>query len=234
MNTILQGVVGSHAYGLATSDSDVDRLAVHLGPIGDVLAFGLGKHQQTKASSNPDKTSHDVAKFVSLCIAGNPTVTELLWLPEYEIHTKSGDDLVSHRESFLAAKRVHDAYGGYAFHQLHRLLNRHAEGKDGFSADTKKRTAKHARHLMRLLLQGSQLLREGRLDVRLTEDQAVYCRETGEIAQDGDLTELKSRFNRFLAILDADYERTVLPKTADVEGAKALLQRIRLRQLGVL
>lgn len=225
MSTILQGVVGSTAYGLATPDSDVDRLAVHVGPLRDVLSFGITS--PSKVTTKPDMTSHEVSKFVGLCMKGNPSVTELLWLPEYEVETVEGLLLVKAREKFLSAKRIHDAYGGYAFHQLHRLLNRNAEGKEGFSADTKKRTGKHARHLIRLLIQGRQLLNQGHLTVRLTSPQAEQCWYVGRAAEAGEYDVVRNSFDYYLARLDKAYEHTDLPREPDREAAKDLLVQIR-------
>ena len=56
-----------------------------------------------------------------------------------------------------------NAYLGYAQQQFQRLDRR---GDGSFSSDTRKRTAKHARHLMRLCRQGYELYTTGRLDVR--------------------------------------------------------------------
>ncbi|MEU4556525.1 DNA polymerase beta superfamily protein [Micromonospora violae] len=92
---------------------------------------------------------HEARKFTVLCIGGNPTAFELLWLPDdlYEVRTELGQELVDLRSAILSAPRVRDAYLGYACQQFHRLKER---GDGSFSADLRKRTAKHARHLARL------------------------------------------------------------------------------------
>lgn len=143
---LLSGVVGSTAYGLATEDSDTDRLGIFAAPT--VAFHGLHKPQESHVTTHPDATYHEAAKWVRLALGGNPTVTELAWLERYEIRTPLGEELVSIRSALLSAKRIRDAYLGYATQQFRKLENR---GDGSFSADTRKRTSKHARHLWRLL-----------------------------------------------------------------------------------
>ena len=169
--TLLEGIVGSTAYGLARAGSDVDRLGVFGYP---AQAFwGLTVPEDTYCSHEPDVTHHEIGKYMSLALKCNPTVLELLWLEDYEIMTSWGAKLIELRDCFLSESYVRNAYGGYARQQAERLQRRNAEGKDSFSSDTKKRTAKHARHIFRLLRQGRELLETGYIQIRL-EDPETY------------------------------------------------------------
>src|SRR5262249_56320776 len=94
-----------------------------------------------------DLTLHEARKFCLLALSANPTVTELLWLSDYEVATELGRELVGIRRAFLCAPRVREAYLGYAEQQFVRLANKGAD----------RRTPKHARHLLRLLHQGHRL-----------------------------------------------------------------------------
>ncbi|WP_285699482.1 nucleotidyltransferase domain-containing protein [Actinomadura sp. NBRC 104412] len=220
-NVLLAGVVGSTAYGLATPESDVDRLAVFAAPT--VLFHGLhppvGK-QATKVTTDPDVTRHEAGKFAALCLGVNPTVTELLWLDEYETRTELGDRLIGVREAFLSAKRVRDAYFGYAVSQFRRLEGR---GDGSFSADTRKRTAKHARHLARLVHQGLDLYRTGRLTVRLENPQ--WYRDFGERVAQGELDEAKSLLAEAESKFDAI--RTPLTERPDEDTVERWLLEVR-------
>lgn len=226
--TILQGVVGSTAYGLATPDSDVDRLAVHLAPVEDLLTWGLSKTQQSVVQSDPDLTSHDVGKYLSLALKGNPTLLELLWLKQYEVMTEQGQELVLHANALLSAKAVRDSYGGYAMQQIHRLLNR---GDGSFAADTRKRKAKHARHCFRLLIQGEVLLRTGKVVIELTPDQKNVVWEVSAMADEDNDEGLQARFDRYDRRLQEAYERTVLPEHPDRDRVTSLLLKMRLDQV---
>ena len=184
-NVLLSGIVGSTAYGLATEDSDIDRIGCYAAP---TIAFHglhppLGK-AATWVSSKPDATFHEAGKLAALMLKCNPTVTELAWLNSYEVITPEGEALIAIRKTFLSASAVRNAYLGYATSQFRKLENR---GDGSFSADTRKRTEKHARHLWRLLYQGSELHAIGMLPVRLSPNRAASCRAFGERVAAGDL-----------------------------------------------
>src|SRR4051812_45488267 len=154
MNVILEGIVGSRAYGLAREGSDVDHLGIFAYRTNEFWV--LSQPTETVTHSGPqyteDRTYHEVGKYLRLALQCNPTILELLWLPDELIvqHEFEGSALRVIRRSFLSEQRVRDAYGGYAVQQAERLRRRNLEGKEGFSSDTARRTAKHARHCFRL------------------------------------------------------------------------------------
>jgi len=174
---ILRGMVGSHAYGLATPESDRDYLAFAMAPTEQFLGMSppVGKHA-TRVSHEPDLTVHELGKACSLLLKCNPSVLELLWLDEYAVCTLTGADLITLRHAFLSARAVRNAFFGYAQSQFSRLVGR---GDGTFSSDVRRRTAKHARHLHRLLHQGFELYSTGTMTVRLENPDA--CRAFGDI-----------------------------------------------------
>lgn len=225
-NTVLlSGIVGSTAYGLAGPDSDVDRLGVYAAP---TIAFhGLHPPVGKDASivkNNPDITMHEAGKLAKLCLGGNPTVMELLWLKSYETLTPFGRELIGIRSSFLSAKKVRDAYLGYATAQFKRLESR----EDGsFSADTRKRTAKHARHLMRLCHQGFILYASGRLVIEL-ENPEVF-KEFGETVASGDIQAARDLISKYEEKFDSI--ESVLPVFPDEPLVERWLRRVRAAHL---
>ena len=218
-NVLLSGIVGSTAYGLATEDSDVDRLGVFAARTESLL--GLHPVQQSVVSSKPDATYHEAGKFAALALKVNPTITELMWLPDelYEVRTKLGDSLRNMRHCFLSRKAVRNAYLGYATQQFRRLENR---GDGSFSADTRKRTAKHARHLLRLLAQGTTLHVSGVLTVRL-QDPDLY-RHFGEQVAAGNIDLARERLARAEIQFDVP---SVLAEEPAEEAVEAWLQAVR-------
>jgi uncharacterized protein len=167
VHILLAGVVGSTAYGMAGPDSDVDRLGVFTRNTTEF--FGLNQPRESIVHTKPDVTYHEAAKACRLLLSCNPTITELLWLEQYETKAHQlGDELIALRSAVLSAPRVRDAYLGYAGQQFRKLL---ARGDGSFSADTRKRTAKHARHMLRLVDQGHELYATGRLTIRLADPQ---------------------------------------------------------------
>lgn len=218
-NILLSGVVGSTAYGLAHAGSDVDRLGLFAAPTEEL--HGLHPPKESHVGTAPDRTLHEAAKWCRLALGGNPTVTELVWLPDelYEVRTPLGDELIGIRTTFLSARRVRDAYLGYATQQFRRLLGR---GDGSFSADTRKRTAKHARHLKRLCGQGYELYTTGTLGIRVDDPESFHRFGEQVAADPGAALPLLRRYETAF-----DEARSVLPEQPDERAADAWLRKVR-------
>jgi predicted nucleotidyltransferase len=183
-NVILNGIVGSTAYRMNTPTSDKDEMGIYVAPLDEVL--GLNGPQTVTDSlhkTDPDFTLHEVGKYVSLALKCNPSILELLWLDDYLTLSPTGELLVRSRSHFLNTPSILGAYGQYAKAQADRLIRRQGEGKDGFSSDVKNRTAKHARHCMRLLHQGTELLATGSMSVRVSPEVRYELFAAGELAE---------------------------------------------------
>lgn len=180
MEIIFESIVGSTAYGLATENSDVDQLGVYVMPTEELHGLKLFTERDfTVVKERPedqDRTFHEVGKFARLALTANPTVTELLWVPESLVLTNSVafEGLRNNRLKFLSAERVKDAYMGYATAQFKKINERWEN--DG---TTQTRIKKHARHLLRLMHQGYKLYSTGELPIKL-EDPWRY-HEFGEV-----------------------------------------------------
>lgn len=224
MHVLLSGIVGSVAYGLAGPDSDVDRLGIFT--YDTEKFFALKDPADSHVSTKPDATFHEARKVVRLILGCNPTVSELLWLPDdlYEVRTPLGQEAIAIRSAFLSAPRVRNAYLGYATQQFTKLK---ARGDGSFSADTRKRTAKHARHLARLCDQGYELYAHGRLKIRL--DNPGFYMNFGEQVASGDLDTAES----LLAAAEANFNetRSALPDQPDERTVEDWLLRVRREYL---
>ena len=223
-NIILEGVVGSTAYGLNTKNSDVDIKGVYMLDTKEVLSIGFNQEHTTKDHTDPDWVYHEVGKFMKLVLNGNPTVTELLYLEDYTVLTPVGQLLIDNRDAFLSTKAVMNAYRGYAFAQAKKLNNRTEQGLDGYDSSLKNRFAKHTRHCFRLLMQARQLLETGTLTLRVTPEQREYLFAMGEKTAD----EVVEEFMR----QDAEFENivSVLPDKPEMERLNDLLYEIRTMQ----
>lgn len=232
-NVILQGVVGSTAYGMATETSDVDRLGIFQVNTLDYLGrFQKADNDESSAenkkdsfvSHNPEDIQlHELGKFFRLASECNPTITELLWLPSFEIRTEMGGVLVSRRGVFLGARQIRARYGGYADSQRKRLVRR-----GNFDSDLKKRQAKHGRHCARLCIQAIELLKTGSLSVRLSSEMAAQCFEWGKMAED----DPDAYFDAVQPLIDeVDASNTELPEEADFDAIRDLLVEMRMLSL---
>ena len=212
---LLSGVVGSTAYGLSGPDSDVDRLGMFALPTMSLL--GLHTPRESQVTTQPDVTLHEAAKLARLALGGNPTASELLWLPDdlYEVRTPLGDEAIGLRTAFLSAGRVHDAYLGYATQQFRKLLSRDPSWSH-------RKIAKHARHLMRLVEQGYELYTTGHVTVRLADPERFLA--FGEqVAADPEAA------RPFMAGAEERFAtaRTALPGEPDEKAVEDWLLRVR-------
>ncbi len=210
---ILQCLVGSHAYGLATEESDEDRLGVFVTPTKNLL--GIFQPKETVDRREPDICFHEIGKFIHLALKANPTILELLFLDDYEVLTTDGQRLIDNRNAFLS-QRISASYGGYALSQIRRLQRR----DDGeFSSDVKGRYSKHARHCFRLLQQGCELLETGHLTVKVSNPEELMA--IGELSPDLLSERFEDEFQKHKAI------KSILPEKPDYDTVNDLLLFIR-------
>ena len=219
-NMILKGVVGSKAYGLDTPESDTDKMGIFITPTAELLSL-RGSPVESVQEHDPDRTYHEVGKFMKMYLAGNPNVLELLWLDDYEIRDPESFFLFTNREAWLS-RRVRDAYRGYAKQQFHRLerkvleLDKRPEGKS---------PEKLARHLIRLCQQGAHIWQTGEVQVRLPNGEAIKD-AAAEIVNYRDMRLAEDHLNRLRRITNED---TQLPRNPDMETAETSLLDIRKR-----
>ena len=167
-------------------------------------------------------TLHEAGKFCRLALQCNPTILELLWLEGYTVITGPGEDLVNTRGAFLSAKRIRNAYYGYATQQFARIRSR---GDNSFSADTRNRTAKHARHLWRLLHQGIELYKTGELRPRLDLLPTEAAFDFGDRVAEGDLDLAQAVLD--CATIEWDNCHCAVPQQPDEDRVTNWLRNVR-------
>lgn len=128
--TIFLTLHGSHSYGLATEQSDIDLRGIAIAPKD--YYFGFQKTFENYVASEPhDIQIFDLIKFFNLTKDGNPNTLEMLFTEEeYHIYVSSaGKKLIENRDKFLS-RNLKERYLGYSRAQLHRLKN-HKRWIDG-------------------------------------------------------------------------------------------------------
>lgn len=114
-NKILEGIVGSRAYGTDTPESDTDIKGIYVQDINEVL--GLDYKPQVDVSK--DTVFYEVKRYLELAKSANPNILELLYLPDHCIITSTWqyDLLKFYRDKFLT-KQCLKTFGGYAVGQI--------------------------------------------------------------------------------------------------------------------
>lgn len=209
---VLVGVGGSHAYGLATVDSDIDYRGCYVAPTRDF--FHLTTPQETYDRHDPDIALHEVGKLLRLASAANPTVLEVFYYSDYPVRTDVGDLLIENRNLFVTSK-IRTTHIGYARAQFERLKRR----QNSFSADTAKRTEKHARHLLRLVRQAERALTTGDFDIAALDRDEIFAF--------GELEHSKMVYRAEREIERVENVESVLPPEPDMKAIDDLLVEIR-------
>lgn len=213
----LVGVGGSRAYGLATVDSDTDYRGCYVAPTREF--FRLTSPTETYDRHDPDVALHEVGKLLRLASAANPTVLEIFFYSEYVVLDYVGNLLIDNRDLFVTDK-IRASHLGYARSQFTRLQRR----ESSFSSDTAKRTAKHARHLLRLVRQAERALTTGTFDIAALDREEIFA--FGELPYADMVLQAEREIARVEAV------ESVLPPEPDMAAIDALLIHIRETRLG--
>lgn len=210
---IYRCVVGSQAYGLSNERSDTDRRGVYLPPAD--LHWSLYGVPEQLENAETEEVYWELQKFLVLALKANPNVLECLYSPLVETKTALAEDLLSHRNAFLS-KLVYQTYNVYVLSQFKRLE------QDLRSVRTIK--WKHAMHLIRLLLSGITVLREGfvPLSVEAYREQLLSIR-SGEVAWES----VNAWRLRLHEEFEDAYAETALPESPDYQAVNEFLVRAR-------
>ena len=157
VKVLLEVLGGSHAYGLATPDSDYDLRYVTQAPTSDLLRLTPqgGKATQSKSDLG-DATSWELGHFLKLAVKSNPTVLEVFHCPNFVVRPTEDYALRFLFPHVWSSAAIRAACLGYATAQ-----------KERFAAYTDSRMHKLAYNWLRVCFQGARLLEEGVFPVNL-------------------------------------------------------------------
>lgn len=210
-NICLQAVTGSRAYGLNHEKSDTDRMGIFVAPTLDVSGLYWNSSDESWSDAGPegdDTSYHEIGKFLRLVLKSNPTLLELMWMDDYEILTEEGQGILDIREKVLYTSGVQNAYIGYTKAQFERVIREYPDHK-----------LKMARHCLRLVRQGTEILETGQMTVRVPNPQEYF--DLDKLDFDS-LSELM-----YDSIEDLKQAKSVLPDKPDVDAVKVLLRDVR-------
>jgi len=210
---IYRCVVGSRAFGLAGEDSDIDRRGVYLPPAD--LQWSLYGAPEQLENDATQECYWELRKFLILALKANPNILECLYTPLIETATPIAQELLAMREIFLS-KLVYQTYNGYVMSQFKKL-----------EQDLRSTGAikwKHAMHLIRLLMSGVTVLKEGVVPVDVAEHRDLLLAiKRGEMEWD-EVNRLRLDLHKRF---DEALTNTKLPEKPDYERANDFLIKAR-------
>ena len=198
--TILRVPAGSNLHGLnVPGTDDSDEVGVCIEDVDAAIGFSEfeqyiyrtaaereGKHDAPSRAGDLDMTIFSLRKFLRLAMQGNPQILQCLFVPPSlcMVRDSRGAQL-QELAPLIVSRQAGARYLGYLESQRQRLMGERGqkkvnrpelEAKHGF--DTK-----YAMHILRLGLQGVELMTTGRLTLPMAEkDRAfVYATRMGEV-----------------------------------------------------
>lgn len=214
---IYRCVVGSRAFGLETEESDTDRRGIYLPP-ADLYWSLYGVPEQLE-NDGSEECYWELQKFLIMALKGNPNILECLYTPLVEHATPLAKELLAMRDAFLS-RLVYQTYNGYVMSQFKRMQ---AEMRNQGKVNSK-----HVMHLIRLLLSGIHVLREGFVPLDVGEHrEQLFAIKSGEMPWD----DIEAWRKRLHTEFDWALEATELPERPDYERTNEFL--VKARRLAV-
>jgi uncharacterized protein len=210
---IYRVIIGSRAYGLDDAHSDTDRRGIYLPPANLHWAiYGVPEQIENKAN---EECYWELQKFLVLALKANPNVLECLYSPLVETCSPIAAELLVSRSMFLS-QLIYQTYNSYVLSQFKKMeqdLRNHGAVRP-----------KHAMHLIRLLLSGITILREGFVPVKVDAHRdallAIKYRQTSW----EDVNDWRLRLHEEF---DRAFQTTNLPERPDYDRVNAFLLRAR-------
>lgn len=216
-HVIFQCIIGSQAYGLADSESDVDRRGFYLPP-ADLHWSLYGVPEQLECHETQE-AYWEIQKFIILALKANPNVLECLYSPLVEKATPLAEELLAMRDIFLS-RLIYQTFNGYVMSQFKKMqADIRNQGKVKW---------KHVMHLLRLLMSGIIALRDGEIQVEVSSHREELRQiKLGELPW----TETEKRRLELHKEFEQAFDETKLPERPDYEKANAFLIKARREAL---
>lgn len=181
-------VMGSQAYGVSNDNSDLDVYGFCVPPKEVVFPHvagviqGFGKQHQpfeqyqqhhikdVENGREYDISMYNIVKYFDLCMGCNPNMIDSLFTPQSAVLFEStiARKVRANRHLFLS-KLAWPTFRGYAYSQIGKIANKKPTGHRLVLVEKYGYDVKYAYHLVRLLDEAEQILRNG--DIDLTRDK---------------------------------------------------------------
>jgi uncharacterized protein len=212
-HVIYRVVIGSRAYGLDDANSDTDRRGIYLPPAD--LHWSLYGVPEQLENDATQECFWELQKFLVLCLKANPNVLECLYSPLIEICQPIAQELLDLRSIFLS-KLIYQTYNSYVLSQFKKM-----------EQDLRNQGSvrpKHAMHLIRLLLSGITVLREGFVPVQVEQHRDALLAIKYEQTSWEEVNAWRLRLH---GEFDVAFSQTQLPDRPDYDQANEFLWHAR-------
>jgi uncharacterized protein len=212
-HVIYRVIIGSRAYGLDDENSDTDRRGIYLPPAD--LHWSLYGVPEQLENNEAQECFWESQKFLVLCLKANPNVLECLYSPLVEICNPIAQELLDIRSIFLS-KLIYQTYNSYVLSQFKKM-----------EQDLRNQGSvrpKHAMHLIRLLLSGITILREGFVPVQIDHHREALLNIKYKQTSWEDVNAWRLQLHEDF---DRAFTQTQLPDRPDYEQANAFLLNAR-------
>ena len=159
-HTLLKVLVGSHAHGLASDESDRDYRRVYVIPTEEMFQLGFKYPASQWTKGDGDETAWEIGQFLLLGTQGHPLILETLVAPVITVDAW-GEQLRMLLPALWSPQKAFEAFTNYANNQRTKLLDK----KDG-------RPAKYAAAYIRVLYNLCELLKSGSFHIRIADTSA--------------------------------------------------------------
>jgi len=166
MALLLRSFAGSHLYGLARPESDLDYYEVH----DRSLAGNLGKERKTVQTivDGVDVTAVGLSHFMDLAISGSHQALDAMFSERTAV-----DEITAMRKGFRVGQHIAPIYNGIIIK---------------FALQDTPRKRKHA---VRLAYNLHDMMETGRFNPTLTPERAQHVLATAELEADDFITEIE-------------------------------------------
>ena len=243
-------IMGSVAYGVSSDTSDMDVYGFAIPPKedlfphlrGEIQGFGQQKqrfeqyqehHLMDKdAKQEYDFSIYSIVKFFHLCMENNPNMVDSLFVPNRcVLYSSPVAQMVRDSRKLFLHKGSYHKFRGYAYAQLHKI------GTKANSQNPKRQESiekygfdlKFAYHVVRLALEGEQILVEQDLDIERSREVLKSIRR-GEWSEE----KLRGWFGEKEKQLEELYVKSDLRHSPDEDAIKELLMNCLEHHYGSL
>lgn len=241
-NMILLCEIGSTAHGVTDGNDDFDMMGIFVEPREFVL--GTNKLDHWVASSGDDEsqntkedvdiTMYSLRKFAKLALAGNPSILNMFFAPVLETDKRTYDkplgEILRDSPSIFLSQQAAPRYLGYMKGQMERLQGTRGQKsvkrphlEEAYGYDTK-----YAYHILRLGIQGTELLTTGKISIPMSEKNREFLAGVRK----GSLS--KEEFMEIAADVENDLKnasrRSILPEHPDMKLVDQFLIEMHERQ----